>query len=89
VILDPTSREILRIRVAYGLHHPDRCPTCRCSRTAPVRQRNSEGRIIGGCVDAAHTSFLTDPADAAWHAQPEAYEHRRRDLEGLTIQGAA
>lgn len=89
MIADPISREILRRRIALGLHHPDRCPSCRCLRTAPARRRAPDGSLVDGCVDASYSGFLIEPEDAAFHASAAAFESRARDLDELQIAGAA
>ncbi|MCH9637707.1 MAG: hypothetical protein K0U16_07170 [Gammaproteobacteria bacterium] len=79
MFIDPISAEILLIRLASGIHNRDRFPTCLKSRTQPARRRVF-GEIVEGCVDASHTGFLVDPADAAWHARSEAFDIREEEL---------
>lgn len=48
------------------------CTTCNRPANAPAR-RIVDGRIVEGCVDAAHTGHLIVPSDSAeWHNRPEA-----------------
>ncbi len=47
------------------------CSTCSRPVDAPWRLRSFDGRLVEGCVDAAHDGHLSGE-NAAWHNRPEA-----------------
>lgn len=52
------------------------CRTCGCPINRPMRDRDAEGTIRFGCVDADHDGALVDLFDQLWHDRPEAVSHR-------------
>ena len=60
----------------------ERCLTCFRDPADPFRSRDETGRILNGCVDAAHDGRLTPiSSDATWHYTKDAKAIRRANLK--------
>lgn len=81
-MIDQTSQQILELRARAG-NPCTTCPLCGRAPETPYRRIGVNGSIVEGCVDAAHTYHLTNPADIAWHTRPAADLLRRGSLNGL------
>jgi len=73
--LEPASRKILALRLAAG-NDCETCPTCARPANAPYR-RIVDGRIVEGCIDAAHTVACLVGGTREWHYRKAAVAHRR------------
>lgn len=55
------------------------CPTCFRPVASPFRVTDAAGKIVNGCVDAAHDDKLVPiSASASWHGRKEASQIRKR-----------
>ena len=77
------------IRAAVRLGHGDtttagaeRCNTCTRPVASPFRRFDSNGKVIEGCVDAAHTGHIYGES-LRWHMRPAAKEIRKAATERL------
>lgn len=53
------------------------CNTCGRPDHSPFRVFDDRGKIVLGCIDAAHDGRLVTPSESArWHSRPEAKKHR-------------
>jgi hypothetical protein len=73
-----------RINAIRAKHGNDGAACCTCGRPAinPYR-RILNGRVVEGCVDAAHGPHLYAGNGLAWHLRPEAVQLRRNELAAL------
>jgi len=80
-----TSSKIIEMRVAAGNKDTYNCPTCTRPHHNPYTVYGENGEILEGCVDAAHTEYLTGviSAKARWHFRPQARAIRAQTLKHL------
>lgn len=80
------SEKILAIRAAahaaLGSTMPTSCPTCGRAPGLPYRRYDAAGRVLEGCVDAAHTGHLVGES-ARWQGRKAAEDIRRATLAGI------
>lgn len=71
--------ELIRRKAGGEMH---RCGTCTHSVDAPFR-RIADGKVVEGCVDAAHTASmqLGNGASQAWHNRQAARKIRASALQ--------
>ena len=59
------------------------CPTCCRAKAAPYT-RVAEGKIVEGCIDAAHYDHVQIPSNyGAWFNRPVAKDFRAQILKSL------
>jgi hypothetical protein len=77
------SARINAIRQANG-GSTSECPTCCRPVNSPFRVFDEAGKVVMGCVDAAHEGHFPRPSESAvWHYRHEARDMRRQDLARL------
>ncbi len=61
------------------------CYTCGRPKGSPFRVYDARGRVVMGCVDAAHDGHLAPISESErWHERKEAREIRAREERRLT-----
>ena len=84
---EKVSAEINAVRLANGWDGKI-CTTCCRPVYSPYRAHDASGKVVQGCVDAAHEGQLVQISESnRWHHRPEALAIRRADRDHLRSLG--